>query len=442
MWKISFLKLTLILAMVFVASFFFVSIAALEQHIHTPATPATPAHADHNAIAKIKAKIEGKILNLTTGQIVPNQEVVLHIVAEDGSQTEQKSSSNASGYFVFELEDIKLAEGASYTLSTRYSDVDYDQSLSLSADKPQVNVELGVYNSSNDSAIVKVSAQHLILELEGKQPVPVVTEYLILQNSSKYSYLSDEITSPSPGGSRVGLKLELPAGYTDLEVLEGLMTCCLKSDGNRLLYSHATKPGMFTVAFRYKIKAGKDLDLSRKLSFNTDHFLALLPSSIPKLKVTSAALTLSKPVQVEGKSYNNYTASGLKNSEVIELRLKGFKGKRELTPWIGIALMAALLGSGGLGAAIYKKRKHIGHIDLAESKPAEVTTSISKISNQAELLELKKGYLEMISALDALYEKGEISEAAYSQLRDSQKRKLGEIFQIGGKNASDGDFKA
>lgn len=433
MWKISFLKLTLILAMVFVASFFSVSIAALEQHIHTP------AHAGHNAIAKIK----GKILNLTTGQIVPNQEVVLHIVAEDGTQTEQKSSSNASGYFVFELEDIKLTERASYTLSTRYSDVDYDQSLSLSADKPQVNVELEVYNSSNDPGIVKVSAQHLILELEAKQPL--VTEYLILENSSKYSYLSDEITSPSPGGNRVGLKLELPAGYTDLEVLEGLMTCCLKSDGNRLLYSHATKPGMFTVAFRYKIKAGKDLDLSRKLSFNTDHFLALLPSSIPKLKVTSAALTLSKPVQVEGKSYNNYTASGLKNSEVIELRLKGFKGKRELTPWIGIALMAAVLGSGGLGAAIYKKRKHIGHIEPIEpaaSKPAEVTTSISKISNQAELLELKKGYLEMISALDALYEKGEISEAAYSQLRDSQKRKLGEIFEIGGKNASDGDFKA
>jgi len=375
---------------------------------------------------QITGSIKGTVKNLTTDKVAPQQEVILKIFRGDAGEGNQDNLHNklpdevsivSDSTGSFEFSQLQIAPTLSYRLTTYFQDADYSsQPIRLTPERPEKTVELGVYSSSDDDSNIQTTAHHLIIEPIGENVEMSsrlqITEYIILNNSGKTSYLAS-----SPQGKRFGLKLDLPHGFDNFKPMQGLMECCVTFDGNTLLYSHATLPNAKTIIFTYQMPASKRVNLSRRLSFNTYKLLALVAGEGSQF--TSNVLIASDKAQMQGRTYTKYLANNLIKGQVLDIQLE-LPSKRRFNPvWLSGIVLAV-----GLAAILVVRRfstsRGSDDARVDDSEPAES-------SAETEIGDLKKGYLELISRLDEIHEAGEISEVAYKKIRDEQKSKLSEV---------------
>ena len=369
--------------------------------------------------------IRGRVKNLTTDEVVPQQKVILYIYRNGAEEGNQNIVSDSDGAFEFSKLPVASTSphqgqnGLSYKLTTNFQNADYSsQPILLTSERPEQTIEMNVYSSSGDDSKIQISAYHLIIEPLGnnREAPPQITEYIILKNTGNTSYLS-----LSQGGNQVGLKLELPHGFSNFKPMQGLMECCISFDGDNLLYSHATIPGMVTVAFTYQIPASKRVNLSRRLSFNTSKLFAFVAGEGSHL--TSNMLSLSDKAEMQGKTYTRHTANDLTKGQTVDIQLE-LPYKRRFNPvWLsGLVLVVGL-------AAILVVRRLSGRGGDVSVDDNELTRSKAPQdgSRRVSSADLKKGYLELISRLDEMYEANEIGENAYKRIREEQKAKLSEV---------------
>lgn len=375
---------------------------------------------------QVMGSIRGTVKNFTTDKIAPQQKVTLYVYQNDAEAGNQSVVSDSDG--VFEFSELQMEPSLSYKLTTHFQDADYSSPLiRLTSKHPEQTVDLKAYSSSDDDSKIQITAHHLIIE--SIENALQVTEYIILQNAGNTSYLIS-----SSEGNKIGLRLELPNGFKDLKI-EGLMECCISFDENTLLYSHATLPGMMHIIFSYHMPSKKHVNLSRRLSFNTSKLLALVGGEHSSL--TSNTLSDSGQAQMKGKTYTKYTANNLNKKQAIDIQLE-LPVKWRFNPvWLfGMVLVVGLaailvvrrLSTSGLGGDVSVDDSKLVQSETGRRMEARVEADSSSVSSaETESADLKRGYLELISRLDEMYEAGEIPETVYKKMREEQKAKLREV---------------
>ncbi len=360
---------------------------------------------------QVTGSIRGTVKNFTTDEIAPQQKVILYVYQNKDEAGDQSVVSDSTG--VFEFSELQMEPSLSYKLTTSFQDADYSSPLiRFTPEHPEQTIDLKVYSSSDDDSKIQVTAHHLIIEpLENALQV---TEYIILENTGNTSYLIS-----SSEGDKIGLRLELPNGFRDLKI-EGLMECCVSFNEGTLLYSHATIPGIMHIILSYHMSSKKHVDLSRHLSFSTNKLLALVSGEQSSL--TSNALSVSDPTQIKDKKYKTYTADNLNKGQALDIQLE-LPVKWRFNP---VWLLGGVLVV-GLAAILVVRRFSTSGLDEDVSVEAERQNGSSVYSDETESADLKKGYLELISRLDEMYEAGEIPETAYEKMREEQKAKLREV---------------
>lgn len=352
---------------------------------------------------EVKGAIEGKVVNRTIGKPVSGLKVSLDIV-QRGQKVETKEAvSGEKGKFKFE--ELPVGDEYDFIAYTQFEGASYDSRAKLTSKTPRTKLTLEVYNSSTDPS--KVVMTEYYIQVETSRTVKV-TEFLNIANEGKTSYAVDNTNREKP----LGLVLTLPEGFRNLEMIEGLMQCCSRVEGNKILSQMSIPPGTNRVVFSYELSWSK-ADLRKEVPFNTRNFYLIVAN--PKVKVQTSKLAFRGLQQHEGTPFQLYWAGNLKRGESVDILLSNLPSRGRFF-FVVIVLAAVIAASVFFFLFFWQGRE----------EAEEVEEDIEPVGEGESL---KRVYLEFVVVLDKLYEEGEIPKKLYRKLRKEYKTKLARLLE-------------
>ncbi len=368
------------------------------------------------ALLRAQSRIEGKVINGTTGQPVASQELRL-LRPRGGMQQVAGASTDAEGRFVFDK--LQNEAGAFYLISTSFDGVDYNEPAQF--DSP---IKITVYAATRSDPGLRVDLLRVAAQPAGNRVR--VQEQFTIQNSSR-----PPRAFATPEGT---FSFRLPSQITEPSVaVTGIMNMELPQTADK-----GKSPGEFSL--RYPMKPGATIVT---LQYETDYDPAgfVLTSQLPypvdraELYVAPATLSVdSKIFKAAGVDAKNgiatFQAGAVPRDVSIEARLSGQGGaaarqaeaaqpEGQVTtapnsmtklgwPLLGCFLLLLLWA---LGVRVAKEWPR-----LAEQNPAGTA--------QKELSSKVEGLLNSLADLDELFAAGKIVEKNYWKERLELKAKL------------------
>ena len=384
-------------------------------------------------------KIEGQVIDKRENQPLSQQLVVLQIHRADEDVQKRETVTDDSGFYIFD--NLSMAFDVHYTVSTNYEGEEYiEQDLVLSEWLPNitVNIEIGAF--TDDPSQVKI--QHtLIIGPPPADHAPdgavSVLELIQVENTSELAFQTSIDNQPA------GMYFNLPNGHENLQ-LDQTFKQELGLNANRLIANQPLAPGTHQVGYSYLMHVvDSDLVLSRKLTFDTAQFYVFISDGMP-LVPQSRMLGAGRREQIHGLVYTIYAtdpAKPLSTNQSVDLRFKvtsvappsqsgmGETARKPSDPkMIALIAIAAALAGGFLVAAIFKIRPPTPKPSDDSQKPQAVPDAswIGKL-DVADLERARIARLEMITRLEELYEKREISDRVYKRLRKEQADRLAAV---------------
>ena len=378
--------------------------------------------------------IHGKLVDKQTEQPVGNHTLTLNIhKAGDGTQQETITDNNGD----YRFENLTIDFQTHYSITTNYKGFDYEEkNIVLSSLVPKVSVNIDLMGFTEDKSSIRVKSYTIVL---GRAPddhpddgALSVIEAIDVENSSDKLFLNTH------DAEKVGIYLPLPNGYEGFEprAPESLK---LNTNTDHAILTKPLPAGTTQIGFTYIIH-GKEttLDLSRSLSFHTDKISIFVPDGInfvpnPKL------FTAVERQPIHTAIYTIYRASsplGFPAGKDVDLSLEITVPGSEVRPQsnigqlIFIAIAAALAG-GFLTVAIFTLRTAKNRSAVTDTSQ-EIQHNVGWLRklNDADLEFARMTRLEMITLLDELQEKQDISDRVYNRLRKEQTERLTEILDI------------
>ena len=385
-------------------------------------------------------KIEGQVIDKREDLPLSHQLVILQIHQEGEDVHQREMVTDDSGFYIFD--DLSTAFDVHYTVSTSYKGEEYiERDLVLSEWLPNitVNIEIGAF--TDDPAQVKVRQHSLIIGPPPADHAPdgavSVIELLQVENTSELAFQT------LMNNQKAGVHFNLPNGYENLQIDQN-PNQEFGVNANRLIANRPLPPGKHQVRYSYLMHiVGSDLVLSRKLTFDTAQLYVFISDGMP-LAPQSRMLGAGRREQIHGLVYTIYAtdpAKPLSTNQTVDLRFTvasvappspGGTGEIARKPsdpkMIALIAIAAALAGGFLVAAIFKIRSPTPKPsdDSQQPKAAPDASWLGKL-DVADLERTRIARLEMITRLEALHEKREISDRVYERLRKEQVDRLAAV---------------
>ena len=377
--------------------------------------------------------IQGKLIDKQTEEPVGNHTLTLHI-HKAGVTTQRETTTDKNGEYRFE--DLTIDFQTHYTITTNYNGFDYEEKdIEISSLVKNVTVNIDFMGFTDDQSSIRIKSYSIVIghAPEGHQEDGAlsVIEAIDVENRSDKLFLNTH------DGAKVGIYLPLPNRYQGF-VHRAPESLTLNENTNHAILTKPLPAGQTHIGFTYIIQ-GKEttLDLSRSLSFHTDEISILVPDGfnlVPNPKLFKAV----QRVPIHNAIYKVYTASsplGFPVGTDVDLSLEivapGSEVRQEsnVGQLIFIAIAAALAG-GFLAAAIFTlqaAKKRTNTTDTSQDFQHDVGW-LRKL-NYADLEMARMTRLEIITRLDELQEKQEISDRVYNRLRKEQTDRLTEVLE-------------
>ena len=288
--------------------------------------------------------------------------------------------------------------------------------VSLEGEKSHTILDLIVYDSTTSDEKIMVDIDHLVI-LKAEEGFLLVSEALVFNNTGDKTYIGekDEVS-----GVNQSLRISLPAGFSDLKYVRGLMDCCASQTEDGIIDSMDIKPGPKAVTIRYKLDySSKSYLFTKLLDYTTTNFYILAPTVF---QTASDSLILEGPVEIEGRPY---TALGLEeemsaNSRImIEISDLPSGGWRFMYAAIfGLVAFFVVLG---LAYPLLKKSK----ASRKQASQKRIKPAGAKEDLEAE----RKTLLSLLAHLDDQFKAKEVPEHLYREMRQEFKEKLVKIME-------------
>ena len=385
-------------------------------------------------------KIEGQIIDKRENRPLPHQLVVLQTYREGEDVQQREMVTDDSGFYSFE--DLSTAFDVHYAVSTNYEGEEYiERDIVLSEWLPNitVNIEIGAF--TDDPAQIKIRQHTLIISPPPEDHAPdgavSVLELIQVENTSELAFQT------SIDNQSAGVHFNLPNGHENLQI-DQTFKQELDVTANRLIASQPLAPGTHQLGFFYLMHVvDSDLILSRKLTFDTAQFYVFISDGMP-LAPQSRMLGAGRQEQIHGRVYTIYAtdpAQPLSTSQTVDLRFRvtsvappsqdgtGETVRKPSDPkMIALIAISAALAGGFLVAAIFKIRSPTPK-PFDDSQQPQRTPDASWLGklDVADLERTRIARLEMITRLEELREKREISDRVYERLRKEQADRLAAV---------------
>ena len=385
-------------------------------------------------------KIEGQVIDKKENLPLSQQLVVLQIRREGKDAQQRETVTDDSGAYTFD--NLSTAFDVHYTVSTNYEGEEYiERDLVLSDWLPniKVNIEIGAF--TDDPLQVKIRQHTVIIGPPPPDHAPdgavSVLELVQVENTSESAFQT------SMDNQSAGVYFNLPNGYENLQIDQNAKQE-LGVAANRLIANQPLAPGTHQIGYSYLMHVvNSDLVLSRKLTFDTDQFYVFISDGMP-LVPQSRILGAGRREQIHGLVYTIYAtdpAKPLSTNQTVDLRFKvtsvapqsqsgiGETARKPSDPkMIALIAISAALAGGFLVAAIFKIRTPTPKPSADPQQPptAPDASWLGKL-DVADLERTRVARLEIITRLEELYEKREISDRVYKRLRKEQADRLSAV---------------
>ena len=381
-------------------------------------------------------KIAGQVIDKGKNLPLSQQLVVLQIRRESEDVQQRETVTDDNGFYSFD--NLSTAFDVHYAVSTNYEGKEYiEQDLVLSEWLPNitVNIEIGAF--TDDPSQVKIRSHTLIIGPPPADHAPdgavSLLEIIQIENTSELSFQTSIDNVPA------GMYFNLPNGHENLQVDQPLKQE-IGVTANRLIANQPLAPGTHQVAYSYLMHVvNSDLVLSRKLTFDTAQSYVFITDGMP-LVPQSRILGAGRREQVHGQVYTIYAtdpAKPLSTNQTVDLRFRVTSAAPPISEtarqpsdpkMIALIAISAALAGGFLVAAIFKIRspRSKPFDDSQQPKAVPDASWLGKL-DVADLERTRVARLEVITRLEELYEKREISDRVYNRLRKEQTDRLAAV---------------
>lgn len=247
--------------------------------------------------------------------------------------------------------------------------------------------------TENESAII-IENHHIVLEISDGE---LIVKNVLLLNITMIKNIKEPIS------------FSIPIESYDFEILSGLNPDSLIKEKDRIIDTRKIKEGKNQIAFRYRIKIkGNKYLFPLDIIYDTQNFFLLVKNL--ELVLISEQLIDEGLLEMGERKYHAFSQTGFKKGEKVEINIHGLKKQRIRKKVLIISLIGIFLL---IIVAILVIRKG--------------KTDMRVISKSDILQEKKKALVAILATLDEKFEKGEIGEEVYTELRDENKEKLTKV---------------
>ena len=384
-------------------------------------------------------QIEGQVVDKEENLPLSQQLVVLQIRREGEDVQQRETVTDDSGSYIFD--NLSTAFDVHYAVLTNYEDKEYiEQDLVLSEWLPNitVNIEIGAF--MDDPSRVKIRQHTFIIRPPPADHAPdgavSVLELIQIENTSEISFQTSIDNQPA------GMHFNLPNDHENLQVDQTLKQE-IEVTANWLIANQPLAPGTHQVGYSYLMHVvNSDLVLSRKLTFDTDQLYVFISDGMP-LVPQSRILGAGRQERIHGLVYTIYAtdpAKPMSIGQAVDLRFRvtataptpqsnvGETAKPSDPKMIALIAISAALAGGFLVAAIFKIRSPAATPSDDSQQPEAVPDAswLGKL-DVADLERTRVARLEIITRLEELHEKREVSDRVYKRLRKEQADRLAAV---------------
>ncbi len=269
------------------------------------------------AMAQESGVIEGQVLNGTSGGAsLEGVPITLSIFRGQEEETSLEGIVDSEGRFRFQDLDT---EGYVYQVEVEHQGVRYASDVvvfpqgAFAQEESVLSVPLTVYDSTVDDADISVERAHLILDFEPE--VVSVQEVQILLNGGDKTYVG---STGEEGGPT--LLFSLPEGATELQLIEGLMSCCVVEVEGGFASDEPVFPGSDQFVFNYKLgHQSATYTISKGMPYPISSLDVLVADA--GVEVTAPGLTAQEPQSLGGRRYLHLTGQNLTPADGLTLHL-------------------------------------------------------------------------------------------------------------------------
>lgn len=362
------------------------------------------------SLEKGKGKIEGRVVNVTSGtNINESTDIIFYQYLKDKQVGRSESQTDSKGNF--QIKDLLAEENYEYFITAVYKGVEYQAGPLIFEEENTIsNVEIPVYEPTFDSSVLSVGMHHILINIT--EEALRVEEYILFENGSDRTYVGERKFEDK----NVVAEFVLPEGFKELNLLSGLMSCCVISTEKGFIDTMPIKPGAKEVAFSYTIPYSRNThQFAIPIQFATKNFSFLI-SKVEGVRAVSENLQSEEDITIKNRTYSIYSGKNIPPKTKIQLKLVGLPEKNQTLIFVLVGVIGTLIG-GGVVFPLLAKRNSLP--DLMKKKVS--------IGKQRYLELLKKELLLDIAHLDAKLSRKEISSENYEKLREEKKKKLIDI---------------
>ena len=235
--------------------------------------------------------------------------VALTVVSGADSESSLETTTDQEGWFRFEGVET---EGYTYQFEVEYAGVQYwSEELAFSEGENLISVPFTVFDSTTSDEALSVQRAHLVFDFE--PGIIWVQEIQIFFNDATTTYVG-----PTGAEGEATVQFSLPEGATAVQLVEGLMECCVVETDTGLASTLPIFPGSKQFVFTYELRPPTaTYDLAHRVVYPTES-LDVLVTDVG-VQVTADGLTGAEPVSLQGGDYLHLAGENLSAGEDIAL---------------------------------------------------------------------------------------------------------------------------
>jgi mono/diheme cytochrome c family protein len=383
--------------------------------------------------------VTGTVTNGTTGKLLPNQNLSLHIFGADGTTVldSRVATSDAAGAFRFDK--LPTDAGLTFGVDTLYpagsNGVPYGSGpTGFVTGTKTLALPVTVYETTTENTGIHADRVHYIIEFDSGRLL--IAELMVFSLDGNRTYLG------ATDGTGV-IHVSIPAAAQDLAMSDGALGGRFLKTADGFADTLPLPPGSGTrqLLFRYALPyTGTTFEMTRTLAYPAAAVNALIADQGEQ--VTSPQLQSQPARQTPNGNYINLLGQNIGVNQQVLLRFTNLSGVNTASGATSAAAAATgaapagsertlmLIGIGVLGFALVAmvawplvRRRGLAAraaLDTAGGKTAVI---------EAPAAQGREALVDALARLDRAHQAGEISDGAYREERLRLKARLADMLR-------------
>ncbi len=358
--------------------------------------PVSGLQAEENDILR-SGIIRGRILNGTFNDKIPAVRIV-NITSYHGATISDTAETRTDerGRFIFQ--GLEIDPNLVYIARTAYNNIEYfSNPVVLRTDEPEKEMELVLYEESDDGSSLAVENYHVIVR-PGERGIHV-QEILAVRNTAPYTF---------KGKDGLTMTFTLPEDARNIKIEPGFEGMNITVGDDKIFMHEPVYPKAQQLIWTYDIAVQKSsYTMTRILDYNTESIDVFL--GIPGAQLSSEQLQPRESFTADGVQYSHLSGSDLGSVTPLTIRIKNL-------PRVGINLFRA----GILTATAFFSTIIVLFIYAFSRKdPYE--------EKNEQLVQKRSVLIKEVAELDNSYSTGSIEESDYRAQREVKMKRLLDI---------------